>query len=258
MGSFARSSSVNPVPHFVTVSKTSLSARARRWDNGYPSGANYWSDYTGIDKLSGPSQDQPGSDGIGDTPYTIDTDNKDTYPLVNQLKLVTDLTPPTTSNNYDGVWYTTDFFIVLTATDDFSGVAETYYKINGVQTRNISAWGQPLISTESANNTLEYWSTDLAGNEKNPHKILTSIKLDKTDPSISFIIPSNGSEITSSTVNVTWTGSDETSGISYYLVRLNSGSWINTGAVTNYEFTNINDGDHKIYVKPLTTLAGHE
>lgn len=38
-------------------------------DNGYPSGGNYWSDYTGVDEKSGPNQDEPGSDGIGDTPY---------------------------------------------------------------------------------------------------------------------------------------------------------------------------------------------
>ncbi len=52
------------------------------WDNGYPSGGNYWSDYTGIDLESGPNQDLPGSDGIGDTPYVIDANNTDHYPLV--------------------------------------------------------------------------------------------------------------------------------------------------------------------------------
>jgi len=39
------------------------------WNDNYPSGGNYWSDYTGIDEKSGPNQDLPGSDGIGDTPY---------------------------------------------------------------------------------------------------------------------------------------------------------------------------------------------
>jgi len=52
------------------------------WDNGYPLGGNYWSDYTGIDEKSGPDQDQIGSDGIGDTPYIIDADNRDRYPLM--------------------------------------------------------------------------------------------------------------------------------------------------------------------------------
>jgi parallel beta-helix repeat protein len=51
------------------------------WDDGYPSGGNYWSDYAGVDLKSGPNQDQPGSDGIGDTPYIIDNYNRDRYPL---------------------------------------------------------------------------------------------------------------------------------------------------------------------------------
>ena len=48
------------------------------WDDGYPSGGNYWSDYTGVDVKSGPYQNVTGSDGIGDTPYAIDSNNTDT------------------------------------------------------------------------------------------------------------------------------------------------------------------------------------
>jgi len=53
------------------------------WNNSYPSGGNYWSDYTGIDLYSGPYQNETGSDGIGDTPYVIDENNQDNYPLMN-------------------------------------------------------------------------------------------------------------------------------------------------------------------------------
>jgi parallel beta-helix repeat protein len=55
---------------------------ANQWDNGYPSGGNYWSDYTGVDQFSGPSQNVSGSDEIGDTPYVIDPDSRDMYPLM--------------------------------------------------------------------------------------------------------------------------------------------------------------------------------
>lgn len=52
------------------------------WDNGYPSGGNFWSDYNGSDIYNGPNQDLPGSDGIGDSPYVIDDNNMDRYPLM--------------------------------------------------------------------------------------------------------------------------------------------------------------------------------
>jgi len=55
------------------------------WDDGYPSGGNFWSDYTGLDNFSGPNQTIPGSDGIGDTPYEIPSnyiDIQDSYPLM--------------------------------------------------------------------------------------------------------------------------------------------------------------------------------
>ena len=52
------------------------------WDNGYPSGGNYWSDYNGIDFYSGPYQNETGSDGIGDIPYVIGENNQDNYPFM--------------------------------------------------------------------------------------------------------------------------------------------------------------------------------
>jgi hypothetical protein len=52
------------------------------WDNGYPSGGNFWSDCNGSDLYLGPAQDQIDSDGIGDTPYLIDENNTDHYPLM--------------------------------------------------------------------------------------------------------------------------------------------------------------------------------
>ncbi len=53
------------------------------WNRAYPLGGNYWDGYTGSDDFSGPNQDIPGSDGIGDTAYPISGDNnKDNYPLM--------------------------------------------------------------------------------------------------------------------------------------------------------------------------------
>jgi parallel beta-helix repeat protein len=46
---------------------------ANSWDNDLPSGGNYWNNYAGADS---------NDDGIGDTPFTIDANNTDRYPLI--------------------------------------------------------------------------------------------------------------------------------------------------------------------------------
>lgn len=61
------------------------------WDNGYPSGGNYWDSYSGVDIYSGPYQNETGSDGIGDSPYIIDADNEDRYPLMSPYSLIHDI-----------------------------------------------------------------------------------------------------------------------------------------------------------------------
>jgi parallel beta-helix repeat protein len=52
------------------------------WDNGYSSGGNYWSNYTGVDQKSGKFQNVTGSDDLGDTPVDLAQDNVDNYPLM--------------------------------------------------------------------------------------------------------------------------------------------------------------------------------
>jgi rhodanese-related sulfurtransferase len=54
------------------------------WDDGYPSGGNFWNDYNGTDLFSGVFQNLKGSDGVGDVAYTIDANNTDRYPLIRQ------------------------------------------------------------------------------------------------------------------------------------------------------------------------------
>ncbi|UCE36282.1 MAG: right-handed parallel beta-helix repeat-containing protein [Thermoplasmata archaeon] len=52
-------------------------------NDSYPSGGNYWSDWTTPDMASGPNQNLPGPDGIVDFPYLLDGGSgaMDYYPL---------------------------------------------------------------------------------------------------------------------------------------------------------------------------------
>ena len=70
--------------NFINNAQQALTENSSQllFDNGYPSGGNYWSDYNGTDLYSGPYQNLTGSDGIGDIPYVIDANNTDHYPLM--------------------------------------------------------------------------------------------------------------------------------------------------------------------------------
>jgi parallel beta-helix repeat protein len=100
------SSSSNVIFHnnFVLNPCQSGAYNSNTWDNGYPDGGNYWSNYVGADTYRGPQQDRIGGDGIGDAPYTINENNTDRYPLMKRWLIETikgDITHDGTVNIFD-------------------------------------------------------------------------------------------------------------------------------------------------------------
>ena len=56
------------------------------WNNVFPQGGNYWDNQLeATDLLRGPHQNETGSDGISDTPFTVDEDDSDRYPLMKPM-----------------------------------------------------------------------------------------------------------------------------------------------------------------------------
>jgi parallel beta-helix repeat protein len=76
------------------------------WDDGYPSGGNYWSDYT----IRYPSARELDDSGLWDTPYYINDYNRDRYPLMNPwtptppVAATIDICPDTLNLRSKGRW----------------------------------------------------------------------------------------------------------------------------------------------------------
>jgi thermitase len=126
------------------------------WDDGYPSGGNYWSDYSGVDLFSGPYQNVTGSDGIGDTPYLFNG-NKDNYPLTKPYGGSRDIgVAVSVSKTVVAEGYNTTVSINVTITN-YGVQAETFnftFKINTTIQK------QTLTLTNRNSTTLKFsWNT---------------------------------------------------------------------------------------------------
>jgi len=118
----------------------------------YPGGGNYWSDYSGLDSKSGPNQNQPGSDGIGDTPYTF-SGGQDGYPLMKPIQpgnhdiLVTNIT---LAKTVVGQNYSTSIDLTVKNQGDCT------------ETFNLTVYANTtVIETQTVNNMLNGTSTVL-------------------------------------------------------------------------------------------------
>ena len=84
--------------NFIHVEGGAQAYPPNLWDNDYPLGGNYWDTYVGVDNFDGVNQNQTGSDGIGDTPYQINIENVDSYPLMQPVRSNPEISNQTPTN----------------------------------------------------------------------------------------------------------------------------------------------------------------
>jgi len=197
------------------------------WDDGYPSGGNYWGDYPGSDYFSGPGQDIPGSDGIGDTPYVIDADSGDRYPLISLYGFhapTVNITSPSA-----GAWSnSTTVGITGTANDAIGDLSHVEVSCDGGvkwKTANGAAsWTYTCNGLLNGSNTIKARAFDLQDSVSIPDE--TIVNVDAVPPVVRIDSPADGEWFNTATVNVSGTAADAGIGLDRVEVSCNGGlSW---------------------------------
>ncbi|MEA2053719.1 MAG: PKD domain-containing protein [Candidatus Thermoplasmatota archaeon] len=137
-----------------------------------------------------------------------------------------DKTSPSLLHNLAGTegnngWYTGNVEVTLTATDSISGVNVTKYRGDS------GAWqvyNTPFTLSSNGNYQVDYYSIDNAGN--NASGMPFSLKIDKTKPSSSSSLSgTKEGGVYKTSVTVSISRNDATSGIAYTKYRINGGAW---------------------------------
>ena len=107
------------------------------WDDGYPSGGNYWSDYNGT---------EANHDGIGDTPYVIDANNVDHDPLMGHFESFNVSTWSHPNDGFEEVDVISNFTISnlglyewLTTPNQYLQAGQLFLRLVPVQGQNMTA-----------------------------------------------------------------------------------------------------------------------
>jgi hypothetical protein len=149
-------------------------------------------------------------------------------------------TTPAAPNGSNGWFSQSSVTLALGATDATSGVAATSYSLDGGSTL---AYTGPIAVSTQGDHTIDYWSTDTAGNVEATHTV--HVKLDNAAPSVTLDTNPASPDGTNgwfvSSASFTLSAADAASGVASRLYRLDGGS-----AQTYTGPVSLSQGDHTI------------
>ncbi len=139
------------------------------WDNGYPSGGNYWSDYANSDNLRGPHQDYPPADGIGDVPYNISgsAGAKDNYPFMKENGWFENIIPPDSITELNVSSLGTSWINWTWKNPDNIDFSHVIIYVNGILQKNVTLpvnYYNATDLTADTEYTIGTHTVDLSGN----------------------------------------------------------------------------------------------
>ncbi|MDO8950766.1 MAG: cell wall-binding repeat-containing protein [Actinomycetota bacterium] len=167
-----------------------------------------------------------------------------------------DTAPPSTGDNALAA-YAAATVITLTPTDALSGVANTYFVLDGVPGTGTSVG----VSTEGVH-ALDYASVDVAGNREATTTV--SFTVDMSGPSMTTITSSTHSSpdawYSSNDPAFTWTATDAYSTVAGYSYSLDTSpattpDTFSEGSAVSKSYTNVVDGVRYFHIRAVDSLG---
>jgi len=165
---------------------------------------------SGIDPSTIPADSVITGEGTGLYATASVSDKAGNTTTANSPSVKIDRTKPaTTVSVVPTGWTNMPVSLTLSASDNLSGVAQTYWQLDGGSTQT----GTSVSINTEGNHTLSFWSVDNAGNVEDANTV--QVKIDLTPPSIGHTLTPtpNAAGWNNTDVTVTFTCTDALSGI---------------------------------------------
>jgi fibronectin type 3 domain-containing protein len=251
--------SIDTTAPVVTFGTASPSANAAGWNNGQVSVP-----FTVSDATSGVGSSSPASpltftaEGAGQTATVTVTDAAGNTATVKSPAVNIDLTAPYTYISMTGTYSGTSgvslspVTVTLTGNDALSGVAATYYTVDGGAQQTYSA---AFTVSGDGSHTVKYWTVDAAGNVEAAHTQTISIdtSVPVTTATLSGPTGSNGWYKGSVNVTLSATEPDGSSEIQTTWYTLD-----NATSTYSAPFTISGDGTHALSYRSQDTAGNLE
>ncbi len=257
-GIFVSQSDDNSLFHNVFINNTAqvYESGSNQWDDGYPSGGNYWSDYAGIDEKSGPNQSEGGSDGIGDTPHDISGGaSQDRYPFMKPMLEFNN--PPTASFTVTPPEGNTTTVFIVDASISSDPEDPTISLEFRWDCEDDGTWDDFLMTSQCQYSTPGTYTIrlevrDTRGRMDSTTQQVIVRAIENQHPTCSITEPEQG-DVISENYTVRGTASDPDGVVEKVEIRIDDGPWIQVTGTSSWSYewntTDVSDGNHTIYAR---------
>ena len=211
------------------------------WTSTYATGRTFTSLADGRHAIQVRAYDRAGNFAEASVTFTVDTE----LPLLN-------IGSPSNGDFIDSK----DVWVSWIATDEGSGIKGYQYRIDSGKWYSTTEASHLFEDLGEGPHTVVIRAIDNAGNSVTA---MVTFVVDTVPPSLSITSPDDGSVLSTTWVEISWSATDATTTVTGYEYRINSGGvWSEWSGITldlMHNFTGLADGQHIIEVRAYDLLG---